>query len=102
MHSKLIETIHKVSLDRHKLVIVLGDFGVGKTGILRDIAVEVGGVYINLNLILTERLLNVPSNQYADGVSVPRLIDEISDESQTGDTGEQSHDADEDRSHRRE
>jgi len=83
MHSELIETIHTVVQDRHKLVILLGDFGSGKTGVLKEAAIEIGGEYLNLNLALSERLLSVPSNQYIDGVTVHRLIDEICDEYST-------------------
>jgi len=80
MQAQLIEALQKVASDRHKLVILLGDFGSGKTAVFRDTAAEVGGVYLNLNLTLTERLLATPRNQYADGVTVPALIDDICDQ----------------------
>lgn len=79
INQAVINAINNVSLDRHKLVVLLGAFGVGKTKILRDIAEETGGVYLNLNLELSERLLTLPRNAMNDGVTVPRLIDEICD-----------------------
>ena len=80
MRAQLIEAIRTAAADRHKLVILLGDFGAGKTALLKTIAPEVNAVYVNLNLRLTERLLTLPRSQYADGVTAPRLIDELCDE----------------------
>jgi len=80
MHTQVIEAIRLVASDRHKLVILLGGHGLGKTTLLKDIAPEVGGKYVNLNLRLTELLLSLPRRQYDDGVTVHRLIDELCDE----------------------
>lgn len=80
MRARVIEAIRTVAADRHKLVILLGDFGAGKTSILKDVASEVSGEYVNLNLHLTERLLTLPRSRYKDGVTVHRLIDELCDE----------------------
>ena len=80
MHARVIEAIRIVASDRHKLVILLGDYGTGKTAILKDVAPEVGGEYVNLNLRVAERLLALPRRQYDDGVTVHRLIDELCDE----------------------
>jgi hypothetical protein len=80
MRARLIEAIRTVSADRHKLVILLGNFGAGKTILLKDVAQEINGKYINLNLELTERLLTLPRRTYANGVTAHRLIDELCDE----------------------
>lgn len=81
MHvERLIDAVNTVSSDRHKLVLLLGDFGSGKTALLRSMASQLDGIYVNLNLSLTERLLTKPRSTYADGVTVPRLIDELCDE----------------------
>jgi predicted ATPase len=80
MHHRIIEAVHKVAADRHRLVIVLGEFGSGKTGLLKDVAAEIGGTYINLNLLLTDKLLTTPRSQHADGVTVQQLIDSICEE----------------------
>jgi len=60
MRSKLIEHLNVVAADRHKLVILLGAFGSGKTALLQAVAPEVGAEYVNLNLALAERLLALP------------------------------------------
>ena len=80
MRNKLIDALRIVAADRHKLVILLGGFGSGKTKLLKQVAPEVGADYVNLNLQLTERLLAVPQSRYSDGVAVHRLIDELCDE----------------------
>ena len=79
-HVSLIEAIHIVKNDRHKMVVVLGAFASGKTALLKDIAAELNAVYLNLNLSLTEELQKIPRSNYADGVTVHRLIDEICDQ----------------------
>ena len=76
---RLLEALHTVNADRHKLVILLGGFGSGKTALLGTIAGKINGIYVNLNLRMTERLLAQPRSNYADGVTVPRLIDELCD-----------------------
>ena len=80
MQARVIEATRIVAADRHKLVILLGIFGAGKTRLLKDIEDEIGGKYVNLNLILAERLLAGPRSEYNDGVTVNRLIDEMCDE----------------------
>ncbi len=80
MRTQLIESLRIIAANRHKLVILLGDFGAGKTALLKKVAPEAGAEYVNLNLCLTERLLALPRSQYNDGVTVHRLIDELCDE----------------------
>lgn len=80
MHERLIDALPIVAADRHKLVILLGDFGSGKTRLLKELAPELGAVYLNLNLHLSERLLTIPRSRYSDGVRVHGLIDELCDE----------------------
>jgi hypothetical protein len=80
MRTRLIDTIRTVAADRHKLVILLGVFNTGKTALLKDVASEINGKYVNLNLELTERLLTLPRRQYKDGVTAHKLIDVLCDE----------------------
>jgi len=80
MRTSVLEALRLIAADRHKLVILVGDFGTGKTTLLKDLAPEVGAEYVNLNLHLTDQLLSLPRRQYDDGVTVHRLIDELCDE----------------------
>ena len=80
MQRRLNEAVQNVASDRHRLVILLGAFGSGKTGLLKDVASEIGAAYINLNLLLTDRLLAIPRSQHADGVTAQQLIDLICEE----------------------
>lgn len=77
---KAVDAVKMVSLDRHKLVVLIGKFGAGKTKVLKLIAEQSGGIYLNLNLELSERLLKLPAKATNDGVTVHRLIDEICDQ----------------------
>ena len=74
---QLVSSVETVQSDRHRLVILLGAFGAGKTDLLKEAAIRLNGKYLNLNLELTERLLAVPVTQYCDGVTVHALIDDI-------------------------
>lgn len=78
--NNLIDAVRTVKADRHKMVILLGSFGSGKTSLLRDISEQLNAKYIDLNLELSERLLSVPATNYNDGVTVHKLIDEICDD----------------------
>lgn len=80
MESQVLDALRLVADDRHKLVILLGEFGAGKTALLKGLASKLDAAYVNLNLLLTERLMTVPSRQYSDGVTAHRLIDELCDE----------------------
>jgi hypothetical protein len=80
MHGRLVESVRTIASDRHKLVVLLGDFGTGKTALLRQVAPELNATYVNLNLRLAERLLAIPRSQYDDGVAANRIIDELCDE----------------------
>jgi predicted ribonuclease YlaK len=80
MGRQILDALRLVASDRHKVVLLLGEFGAGKTALMKRLAPEAGATYVNLNLQLTERLLSVPRSQYDDGVTVPRLVDELCDE----------------------
>ncbi len=82
--NELLTIIEHLRGDRHKLALVLGDFGAGKTRLLQEAARAAGGVYLNLNLALSERLLTRPRSDYKNGVAVPQMIDELCDEAAPG------------------
>ena len=53
----------------HKLVLLVGDFSSGKTRLMRCVCHEIGGVYLNVNLELTRRLLTIDARTYATKAS---------------------------------
>ena len=53
---------HAASL-YHRLVLVVGGPGTGKTGALRNIAKSVGVPVVNVNLELTRRMLDLTERQ---------------------------------------
>ena len=80
MRDRLIEAMKIVAGDRHKLIVVLGDFGSGKTALLKDVCQAVGGVYLNVNLEVSERLLAMPPDAYTDGMTPSEIIDDLCDQ----------------------
>ena len=68
MESPVLDALRLVASDRHKLVILLGEFGAGKTALLKGLASKLNATYVNLNFLLTERLMTVPSRQCSVGV----------------------------------
>ena len=61
----------------HRLVLVVGRTNTGKTAALNNLAEERGWPLVNVNLVLSERLLELTSKQRA--LRVPRLLGEIAD-----------------------
>lgn len=59
----------------HRLVLVVGPSQSGKTSILRDVARRTGGSYHNLNLMLSERLLELTQRQRV--LQTPKLLAEL-------------------------
>lgn len=59
----------------HRLVLVVAPAGSGKTAALVEVANQKGCRYINLNLELSRRLLDLTERQRI--LQLPRLVDEI-------------------------
>ena len=59
----------------HRLILVVGPPRTGKTSAMRDLAEEHGWPLVNVNLALSERLLELTSKQRA--LRVPRILSEI-------------------------
>lgn len=62
----------------HRLVLVVGPARSGKTAALRDLAAKHGWPLVNINLQLSERLLELTARQRA--LRVARLVDDIVNE----------------------
>lgn len=78
--NKLTKSLQTIAHDRHKLILILGNFATGKTQLLKETAETSEGVYLNLNLTLTERLRQLPRSRYADGVTIHKEIDLLCDD----------------------
>ena len=80
---QVAEQIEKVRQLYHRLVIVVGPPRSGKTTALHDLHHERGWPIVNINLALSERLLELTAKQRA--LRVARIVDNIVQE-QAGDT----------------
>ena len=59
----------------HRLILVVGPEGRGKTSMLRDVACRVNAPLLNVNLELSRRLLDLTERQRA--LQLPRLLDQV-------------------------
>jgi len=64
----------------HRLVLLVGESGSGKTGVLRDVAKDLGAEVINVNLALSTELLELTAKQRA--LRLPGILDQIADNAQ--------------------
>lgn len=65
----------------HRLVLLVGETGSGKTGVLRDVADELGAEVININLALSTELLELTAKQRA--LRLPGILEQIADKAQS-------------------
>lgn len=75
LSEQIIEHINHAANLYHRLVLVVAPQGAGKTMALRDAAARTGCRYINVNLELSGRLLDLPEHKRS--FSVFRLLEEI-------------------------
>jgi hypothetical protein len=61
----------------YRLVLLVGESGSGKTGILRDVADDLGAEVININLALSSELLELTAKQRA--LRLPGILDHVID-----------------------
>jgi hypothetical protein len=59
----------------HRLVLIVGQKGTGKTAALAEVAVQTGARYINVNLEISKRMLSLTGRQRA--IQVARLLAEV-------------------------
>lgn len=72
---QILHAIETVRGLYHRLVIVVGPSGTGKTPALQDVARRVGATRINLNLELSQRLMNLTARQRI--LQLRTLLDEV-------------------------
>lgn len=59
--------------DYHRLVLLVGGFGSGKTSTLREVAKEIGVEVININLEISKQLMELTAKKR----KTPKIIDSI-------------------------
>jgi len=81
LHDKIKRSIHAAEGMYHRLVLLVGETGSGKTGVLRDVAEEVGASFINVNLALSGELLELTAKQRS--LRLPGILDQIANQAQS-------------------
>ncbi len=64
----------------HRLVLLVGETGSGKTGVLREVADELGSSVVNVNLALSSELLELTAKQRS--LRLPGILGQIADNAQ--------------------
>ena len=77
IHDKIKRSLQSAEGLYHRLVLLVGETGSGKTGVLRDIAEEFGTSVINVNLALSTELLELTAKQRS--LRLPGILDQIAD-----------------------
>ncbi len=77
LQNKLIESIRLSKDLYHRLVLLVGGTGSGKTSILRDVATEFGASVVNVNLAVSSELLELTAKQRS--LRLPKILGEIVD-----------------------
>ena len=80
IHDKIKRSLHAAEGLYHRLVLLVGETGSGKTGVLRGVAEEFGTSVINVNLALSSELLELTARQRS--LQLPRILDQIADKTQ--------------------
>lgn len=81
IHNKILRSLQAAEGLYHRLVLLVGEAGSGKTGILRDFAEEFGTSVINVNLALSGELLELTAKQRS--LRLPGILDQIADQAQS-------------------
>ncbi len=74
-HSEIIDAVNHAGQHYHRLVLLVGRSGSGKTHLLREIGQSCGWPIINLNLVLSETMLELSNRKRA--LRVGRLMEKL-------------------------
>lgn len=77
IHDKIKRSLQAAEGFYHRLVLLVGETGSGKTGVLQDVADEFGTSVINVNLALSSELLELTAKQRS--LRLPGILDQIVD-----------------------
>ena len=75
IHDKIKRSLHAAEGLYHRLVLLVGETGSGKTGLLLDFAKDFATSVVNVNLALSNELLEQTAKQRA--LRLPGILDEI-------------------------
>lgn len=81
IHTNILRSIQTSEGLYHRLVLLVGESGTGKTSVLRDIANEFGTSVINVNLALSSELLELTVKQRS--LRLPSILDQIINRAQS-------------------
>ncbi len=79
-HQKIIRSVQAAEGLYHRLVLLVGKTGSGKTDVLRAATDEFGTSIVNINLALSRELLELTAKQRS--LRLPGILDRIADEAQ--------------------
>ena len=75
VHAKIRQSLQAAEGLYHRLVLLVGETGSGKTGVLRGVAEELETSVININLALAGELLELTAKQRS--LRLPDILDRI-------------------------
>ncbi len=78
IHDKIKRSLLAAERLYQRLVLLVGDTGSGKTGVLREVSEEFGSSVINVNLALSGELLELTAMQRS--LRLPGILDQIADQ----------------------
>ena len=79
IHDKIKRSLQPAEGLYHRLVLLVGETGSGKTGVLWDVAEIFGTSVINLNLALSSELLELTAKQRS--LRLPGILDQVAEKS---------------------
>jgi hypothetical protein len=74
-HDKIRRSLREADTLYHRLVLLVGESGSGKTGVLQEVAEEVGSSVLNVNLMLSGELLELSAKQRS--LRLPGILEKI-------------------------
>ena len=80
LSDEVIKNIEHAENLYHRLILVVGPEGSGKTSALQEAAKRIDASLMNINLELSRRLLDLTERQHA--LQVQRILDQIAAESE--------------------
>lgn len=75
LSAQIIRQLPQVANLYYRLLLVAAPSGAGKTAVMQEVAEQTGTHYINVNLKLSRRLLDLTQRQRK--LSIPRLLEDI-------------------------